>query len=236
MVAPILTIDPEHPQPRLIERAVSALQAGELIAYPTDSYYGLGCDMGSKRAIDRLYQLKGHDRKRPMSLLVPDLSDLAQYAKVSNHAYRILKHLAPGPFTFVLEATRLVPEIMQTKQKTVGLRISEHPVAHALCAALGRPLVTTSAAMGEQIFIGADEIRDGARARAGAHPRRRAPRERAVDGALAGRRPAGGAAPGQGRRLGVREPTRGVRGQAAGLQDRVDPVPVAGGASVGEAT
>ena len=72
MVAPILSIDPVHPQPRILERAVTALQAGELIAYPTDSYYGLGCDMGSKRAIDRLYQLKGHDRKRPMSLIVPD--------------------------------------------------------------------------------------------------------------------------------------------------------------------
>ncbi|HEY3445643.1 MAG TPA: L-threonylcarbamoyladenylate synthase [Myxococcales bacterium] len=160
MVAPILSIDPVHPQPRLIERAVAALQAGELIAYPTDSYYGLGCDMGSKRAIDRLYQLKGHDRKRPMSLLVPDLSDLAQYAKVSNFGYRVLKHLTPGPFTFILEATRMVPEIMQTKQKTVGLRVSEHPVAHALCAALGRPLVTTSAQKGELVFIGADEIRD----------------------------------------------------------------------------
>lgn len=160
MVAPILSIDPVHPQPRIVEKAVAALEQGELIAYPTDSYYGLGCDLGSKRAIEKLHQLKGYDRKRPMSLLVPDLSDLARYAKVSNHAYRILRHLAPGPFTFVLEATRLVPDAMQTKQKTVGLRISEHPVAHALCSRLGRPLVTTSAQRGEDVLIGADDVQD----------------------------------------------------------------------------
>ncbi|MBI5547706.1 MAG: threonylcarbamoyl-AMP synthase [Deltaproteobacteria bacterium] len=160
MAAPILLIDPIHPQPRLLDRAAAALQNGELIAYPTDSYYGLGCDLLSKRAIDRLYVLKGHDRKRPMSLLVPDLSDLAKYAKVSNFAYRVIRHLAPGPFTFVLEATRLVPDAMQTRQKTVGLRITEHPVAKGLCERIGRPLVTTSAQKGEEVLIGADEIRD----------------------------------------------------------------------------
>ena len=160
MVAPILAVHPDHPQPRVIGRAVAALREGELVAYPTDSYYGLGCDLGSKRAIDRLYQLKGYDRKRTMSLLVPDLSEVSRYAKVSNFGYRVLKHLAPGPFTFVLEATRLVPEIMQTKQRTVGLRISEHPVAHALCEALGRPLVTTSASKDGEVLIGAGELRD----------------------------------------------------------------------------
>ena len=160
MVAPILEIDPVHPQPRILERAVAALSDGELIAYPTDSYYGLGCDLESKKAIDRLYQLKGHDRRRPMSLLVPDLSDLSRYAKVSNFSYRVIRHLAPGPFTFVLEATRLVPDAMQTRQKTVGLRITEHAVARALCEKLGRPLVTTSAQQGEQVLIGADEIQE----------------------------------------------------------------------------
>ena len=160
MTAPILIIDPLHPQPRPLERAVAALQQGELIAYPTDSYYGLGCDMGSKKAIDRLYLLKGHDRKRPMSLLVPDLSDLSRYAKVSNFSYRVIRHLAPGPFTFIMEATRLVPDAMQTRQKTVGLRVTDHAVAKGLCQGLGRPLVTTSAQRGEQVLIGADEIQD----------------------------------------------------------------------------
>lgn len=160
MAAPILPIDPQHPQPRALDRAVAALERGELIAYPTDSYYGLGCDLSSKKAIDRLYALKGHDRKRPMSLLVPDLADVAKYAKVSNFAYRIIRHLAPGPFTFVLEATRAVPDAMQTKQKTVGLRVTDHPVAKALAERLGRPLVTTSAQQGEEVLIGADDIQD----------------------------------------------------------------------------
>lgn len=160
-MAPILPIDPVHPQPRIIERAAAALENGELIAYPTDSYYGLGCDMQSKRAIDRLYLLKGADRRRPMSLLVPDLSEIAKYAKVSNFAYRIIRHLAPGPFTFVLEATRLVPDAMQTRQKTVGLRVTEHAVVKALCDRLGRPLVTTSAQHAdEEVLIGADDVQD----------------------------------------------------------------------------
>jgi len=160
-MAPILPIDPVHPQPRIIERAAAALENGELIAYPTDSYYGLGCDMQSKRAIDRLYQLKGADRRRPMSLLVPDLSEIAKYAKVSNFAYRIIRHLAPGPFTFVLEATRLVPDAMQTRQKTVGIRVPDNAVAAGLCERLGHPLVSTSAATAEgRVLIGADEIQE----------------------------------------------------------------------------
>lgn len=160
MVAPILSVNADHPQPRVLDRAAAALEQGSLIAYPTDSYYGLGGDLGSKRAIDALYALKGQDRKRPMSLLVPDLSDLAKYAKVSNFAYRVIRHLAPGPFTFVLEATRRVPEAMQTRQKTVGLRITEHPVAKGICIRLGRPVVTTSSRKGDEVLIAAADIRD----------------------------------------------------------------------------
>jgi tRNA threonylcarbamoyl adenosine modification protein (Sua5/YciO/YrdC/YwlC family) len=161
MAAPILAIDPFHPQPRVLDRAVSALREGGLIAYPTDTYYGLGCDMHDKRAIDRLYLLKGHDRRRPMSLLVPDLSEVARYAKVSNYAYRVVRHLTPGAFTFVLEATKLVPEAMQTRQKTVGIRVPDCEVARGLCERLGHPLITTSAATRDgRILIGADEIQD----------------------------------------------------------------------------
>jgi tRNA threonylcarbamoyl adenosine modification protein (Sua5/YciO/YrdC/YwlC family) len=160
MAAPIFSIDASHPQPRILQKAAAVLERGELLAYPTDTYYGLGCDLSSRRSIDRLYQLKGHDRKRPMSFLVPDLSQVAQYAKVSNFAYRVIRHLAPGPFTFVLEATRLVPDIMQTKQKTVGLRIPDSPVVRGLCEGLGRPLVTTSAQKGEEALVGADDIQD----------------------------------------------------------------------------
>jgi tRNA threonylcarbamoyl adenosine modification protein (Sua5/YciO/YrdC/YwlC family) len=145
----------------VLERAVAALREGGLIAYPTDTYYGLGCSMQGKRAIDRLYLLKGHDRRRPMSLIVPDLSEVARYAKVSNYAYRVIRHLTPGAFTFVLEATRLVPDVMQTRQKTVGIRVPDCAVARGLSERLGQPLVTTSAATREgRVMIGADEIQE----------------------------------------------------------------------------
>jgi tRNA threonylcarbamoyl adenosine modification protein (Sua5/YciO/YrdC/YwlC family) len=145
MSAPILEVDIQHPQPRHIARAVQVLERGGVIAYPTDTYYGLGCDLMSKKAIERLYLLKGRDRKKPLSFLCPDLSDVAKYAHVSNFAYRTMKGLTPGAFTFILEATRIVPEVMMSKQKQVGIRVPDAPLARALAAGLGRPLITTSA-------------------------------------------------------------------------------------------
>ncbi len=161
MRAQIFQIHPLDPQPRLIDKAVQSLQRGALIAYPTDSYYGLGCDLLDRRAIDRLYQLKGRDRRKPMSFLVPDLSEVTRYAKVSNFAYRILRHLTPGPFTFILEATRLVPEIMQTRQRTVGLRVPQNAVARGLCERLDHPIVSTSAQRRDgEALCDPEEIRD----------------------------------------------------------------------------
>jgi tRNA threonylcarbamoyl adenosine modification protein (Sua5/YciO/YrdC/YwlC family) len=145
MAAPILEVDVEHPSPRHIQRAVEVLERGGLIAYPTDTYYGLGCDLSSKKGIDRLYQLKGRDKKKPLSFLCPDLSDVARYGHVSNFAYRTMKGLTPGAFTFILEATRLVPDLMMTKQKQVGIRVPDAPLARELARSLGRPLITTSA-------------------------------------------------------------------------------------------
>ncbi len=146
MAAPIVSVDPIHPQPRALQLAASALEAGGLVAYPTDTQYGIGCDLFSKKAIDRLCALKKRDRKKPMTLLCPDLSDVARYAHVSNFAYRTMRHLTPGPFTFVLEATRLVPQMMTTHQKQVGIRVPNSAIAVALSRSLGRPLVNTSAA------------------------------------------------------------------------------------------
>jgi tRNA threonylcarbamoyl adenosine modification protein (Sua5/YciO/YrdC/YwlC family) len=143
--APIIEVDPVHPQPRTIERAAKVLEDAGLIAYPTDTYYGIGCDLNSKKAIDRLYGVKNRDRKKPLAILCPDLSDVARYAKVSNFAYRIMRQLTPGPFTFVLEATKLVPDMMQSKQKEVGIRVPQAPLMLAIAAKLGRPIVTTSA-------------------------------------------------------------------------------------------
>ncbi len=145
MAAPILEVDMEHPSPRHVQRAVEVLERGGLLAYPTDTYFGLGCDLSSKKGIERLYQLKGRDKKKPLSFLCPDLSDVARYAHVSNFAYRIMKSLTPGAFTFILEATRLVPDLMMSKQKQVGIRVPDAPLARELARALGRPLVTTSA-------------------------------------------------------------------------------------------
>ncbi|AEI67370.1 L-threonylcarbamoyladenylate synthase [Corallococcus macrosporus] len=145
MAAPILEVDMEHPSPRHIQRAVEVLERGGLLAYPTDTYFGLGCDLSSKKGIERLYQLKGRDKKKPLSFLCPDLSDVARYAHVSNFAYRTMKSLTPGAFTFILEATRLVPDLMMSKQKQVGIRVPDSALVRELARALGRPLVTTSA-------------------------------------------------------------------------------------------
>jgi tRNA threonylcarbamoyl adenosine modification protein (Sua5/YciO/YrdC/YwlC family) len=143
--APLAPIDAEHPQPRAVERAAAVLAQGELLAYPTDSCYALGCDARSRRAVERLYALKGRDKRKPFALLVADLSDVARYAIVSNFAYRVLRQHTPGPFTFVLPATRLVPELLLNKQKQVGIRVPASQVPRALARALDGPLVTTTA-------------------------------------------------------------------------------------------
>ncbi len=151
----------EHPAPRHVQRAVEVLEKGGLIAYPTDTYYGLGCDLFSKKAIERLYQLKGRDKRKPLSFLCPDLSDVAKYAHVSNFAYRTMKSLTPGAFTFILTATRQVPEMMMSKQKQVGIRVPDSALARALAASLGRPIITTSATNSEgEPLIDSKDIRD----------------------------------------------------------------------------
>ena len=160
-VAPIVEVDPIHPQPRLVERAAKVLEDGGLLAYPTDTYYGIGCDLLNKKAIDWLYALKGRDRKKPLAFLCPDLSDVARYAQVSNFAYRTMRQLTPGPFTFVLPATRLVPEMMQSKQKQVGIRVPQAPLMLAICGRLGRPIVTTSATTEEdEVLTDARSIKE----------------------------------------------------------------------------
>lgn len=161
MAAPILEIDPERPNPRHLQRAVEALEKGGLVAYPTDTYYGVGCDLTNKRAIEKLYQLKGRDRRKPLAFLCPDLSDVAKYAHVSNFAYRTMKQLTPGAFTFILEATRAVPDMMMTKQREVGIRVPDSEVARELAQRLGRPLVTTSATNLEgEVLLDAKDIKE----------------------------------------------------------------------------
>ncbi len=140
-----IEINAQHPEPRKIERAVQALRAGEVIVYPTDTVYGIGCALGNKRAVDRIFHLTGKDESQPLTFLCADLSDIARYAVLENAQYRLLKRLLPGPYTFVLPATREVPRILMSKRKTVGIRVPNHPVALALAKALEAPIVSTSA-------------------------------------------------------------------------------------------
>jgi len=141
----LLAINKAHPEPRKIQRAVEILNGGGVIAYPTDTVYGLGCDIANKQAIDRLYQIKGMPKDQRLAFICPDLADIAKYAVVENPTYRVLKHFLPGPYTFVLLATREVPKMLLNKQKTVGIRVPDHPIAIAIVRELGRPLISTTA-------------------------------------------------------------------------------------------
>lgn len=155
----LLEINPENPEPRKIRRAVEALEAGEVIAYPTDTVYGLGCDLMNKKAVDRLYQIKGMERSQPLAFVCRDLGDIARYAVLHDQVYRIVKQYLPGPYCFILEATREVPKVVQMPRKTVGVRIPRHPVALALVAELGRPIISSTAARpGETPHPDPDEI------------------------------------------------------------------------------
>lgn len=155
-----IPIHGDHPEPRKIARAVDALRSGEVIAYPTDTVYGIGCDILQKKAIDRVYQIKGMPHDQPLAFICPDLSDIARYAIVDNQTYRILKRGTPGPFTFILQATREVPRILMMKRKTVGIRVPAHPVPHALVRALGHPIVSTTASWQGETLNDPDEIDD----------------------------------------------------------------------------
>jgi tRNA threonylcarbamoyl adenosine modification protein (Sua5/YciO/YrdC/YwlC family) len=160
----LLSINHEHPEPRKIRRAVELLDAGEVIAYPTDTSYGLGCDLFNKKAIDRIYQLRQLSEKHQLTFICPDLSDIARYAIVDNAQYRLLKRMLPGPYTFILDATREVPKIVQSKKKTVGIRVPNHPVVLAIVRELGRPIATTTAAPpGGEAMIDPSEIDDAFR-------------------------------------------------------------------------
>ncbi len=141
----LLEINSEHPEPRKIQRAVDALNAGELIAYPTDTVYGLGCDLLNKDALERLYQAKSMPRSQPLALVCLDLSDIARYVVVDSAAYRLLRRLLPGPYTFILPATREVPKTIAPKRTQVGIRVPAHAVPRAIAQALGRPLLSTTA-------------------------------------------------------------------------------------------
>ena len=150
----LLQINPQNPHPRLINQASELLRNGGVIAYPTDTTYGIGCSIFCKHAIDRIYQLKKREKKKPFSFICADLSEVARYAKVSNYAFKVLKRHLPGPFTFVLDASSIVPDLLTTRQKTVGIRIPANSICMALVRELGHPIVTTSANISGEEPIG----------------------------------------------------------------------------------
>lgn len=140
-----LSINPENPQPRLISQVVECLQQGGVIIYPTDTTYGIGCEIFNRKAVKKIFQIKQRDSRKPFSFICKDLAEISNYAQVSNFAFKIMKRHLPGPYTFVLEASKIVPDSLSTKQKTVGVRIPDNAICHAIVNELGHPLVTTSA-------------------------------------------------------------------------------------------
>ena len=141
----IIRINEQNPQERLIRQVVDILEHGGVVAYPTDTFYGFGCDIMNKKAIEKIYQIKQRSRNQPFSFICADLKHISDYAKVSNFAYRNMKRLLPGPYTFILKGSKMVPKIMLTKRKTAGIRVPDNSIALAIASMLGRPVLSTSA-------------------------------------------------------------------------------------------
>lgn len=156
----MIAIHPKNPQARVIREVVDLLKKDGVIIYPTDTVYGLGCAISSKQAVERIIAMKGRDPKKPLAMICHSLSQVSRYATLSNMAYPILRRFLPGPYTFVLPATRLVPKLLLPKQRTVGVRIPDHAVPLALVDALGEPLVGTSANLsGDDVLTTPDALK-----------------------------------------------------------------------------
>ncbi len=142
----VLKIHTDNPEPRAVAKAAEVLRAGGIVIYPTDTVYGLGCSIEDKNAVERIYLLKRQRTDKPFSFVCSDLKHISEYAHVSNSAFKIMKHLIPGPYTFVLPATKMkqLPKILVSKRKTVGIRVPESHVALAIVRELGHPVLSTS--------------------------------------------------------------------------------------------
>jgi len=144
-MAQFFEIHPDNPQRRLIQQAVSIIDTGGLVIYPTDSSYALGCHIGDKAAMERIQHIRRTDNKHHFTLVCSDLSEIGTYAKVSNSDYRLMKTLTPGPYTFLLKATSLVPRrLMNPKRKTIGVRVPDNNIVHALLLELGQPIMSST--------------------------------------------------------------------------------------------
>lgn len=149
----IISINSENPQQRLINRVCEVLDKGGLIAYPTDTFYGIGCDLFNKKGIQRIYKLKNRPLSKPFSFICDSLKEISRYAQVSNYAYKTMRRLLPGPYTFILEGTKMVPKIMLTKRKTVGIRVPDNKICLAIVTTLGRPIISTSVGLDDPYEI-----------------------------------------------------------------------------------
>jgi tRNA threonylcarbamoyl adenosine modification protein (Sua5/YciO/YrdC/YwlC family) len=162
-MAQFFEIHPKTPQLRLIHRAVDILRQGGVIAYPTDSSYALACQIGNKQALDKIRRIRQLDDKHDFTLVCKDLSQVSLFTKIGNEAYRLIKALTPGAFTFILDATREVPRSLQhPKKKTIGIRVPDHPVAQLLLQELGEPLFSTTLVLPDEseALIDPYDIRD----------------------------------------------------------------------------
>nr|MBF0222344.1 threonylcarbamoyl-AMP synthase [Desulfobulbaceae bacterium] len=143
----MLEINPDNPQPRLISQVVQQLRQGAIICYPTDTVYGIGCDIYNQKAVKRIYQLKRQPAGKPFSFMCSSFIDVSKYCYISNFAYRLMKRHLPGPYTFILPTMKIVPKIMTSKQKTVGIRVADNMICRAIIEELGNPILTTSASL-----------------------------------------------------------------------------------------
>ena len=144
-MARLIDIHPSDPQPRRIAEVVATIRGGGLVAYPTDSSYAFGCHIGDKRAMDRIRRIRRTDKNHNFTLVCSDLSEISHYARFDNWAYRLMKSMTPGPYTFILQATREVPKRLQNpRRRTIGLRVPDHPIVHAMLDALGEPIMSST--------------------------------------------------------------------------------------------
>ncbi|MBL0701118.1 MAG: threonylcarbamoyl-AMP synthase [Desulfosarcina sp.] len=149
----LIKLNTENPPDRLIRKAADILKKGGIISYPTDTYYGIGCDIMNKKAIGRIYQIKQRNKNKPFSFICSGLKNISRYAKVSNYAYKTMKRLLPGPYTFILEGSKMVPKIMLTKRKTAGIRVPDNNICIALIKELGNPIISTSASLPDNTIL-----------------------------------------------------------------------------------
>ena len=154
-------LHPKNPQVRFINKAVDVLKSGGIIIFPTDTYYGLGCDLFNKDGIEQILSIKNETDTKLFSFICSDLKDIAKYAKVSDYAYRTMKHLLPGPYTFILPAAKVIPKKLWSKRKTVGIRVPNHSVTLQIVRELGNPVISTSTTtrLGE-VLINPEEIKN----------------------------------------------------------------------------